>query len=54
MDRKLFLVVLNLDGLEVFGLEDLAAVQALDVIYAVAPGNHLCPGMVASGKHNSA
>jgi len=48
---SLFVVVLNLDGLEVFGLENLAAVQAFDVIHAVASGYHLCPGVVASGKH---
>jgi delta-aminolevulinic acid dehydratase/porphobilinogen synthase len=51
MAGELFVVVLNLHGLEVFGLEDLAAVQAFYVFDAIAPGYHLCPGVVASRKH---
>ena len=50
-DGALFLFFLDFDGLEVFGLEDLAAIQAFDVFDAVASGNHLGTGMVASGLH---
>ena len=51
MEVRLFLVVLDFDGLEVFSLEDLAAFQAFDVFDALAAGNHLGTGMVASGLH---
>src|ERR1043165_9620225 len=51
MDGSRFLVFLDLYGLKVFGFEDLTAIQALDVFDAVAPGNHLGTGMVASGLH---
>jgi hypothetical protein len=54
MGGELFLVFLYLDRFEVFSLEDLAAIQALDIFYPVAPGNHLGSGMLASGLHNSA
>jgi hypothetical protein len=50
----LFLFFFDLHGFKVFGLENLAAIQALDVIHAVAPGDDLGTGMVASGLHNSA
>src|SRR3954463_9803535 len=51
MDWQLFVVVLDLDGLEIFGLENLAALEAFDVFHALSAGNHLGTGMVASGLH---
>ena len=51
--RTLFLVLfLDFHGLKVFGLEDLAAIQAFHVIHAVSPGDDLGAGMVTSGLHN--
>ncbi len=49
MDGRLFLFFLDFDGLQVFGLKNLAAVQAFDVFDSVTSGNHLGTGMVASG-----
>jgi hypothetical protein len=46
---ELFLFFFDLDGLKVFGLEDLTAVETFDVLHAVAAGNHLCAGMFTSG-----
>src|SRR3954454_20230653 len=51
MDGTLFLVFLDFHGLEVFGLENLTAIQAFDVFHAGAAGNHLSTGMVANGLH---
>jgi hypothetical protein len=51
---RLFLFFVYGDGLQVFGLKNLPALQAFDVVYAVSPGNHLGTGMVASGLHNNA
>jgi len=51
MDGTLFLVFLYLHRFKVFSFEDLSAVQAFDVFYAVASGNHLGTGVVASGLH---
>ena len=50
---RLFLFFFDLHGFKVFGLENLSAIQALDVIHAVAPDDDLGTGMVASGLHNS-
>jgi hypothetical protein len=50
---RLVLVFLYFDGLEVFGLEDLTAVQTLHVIDAVTPGNDLGTDVVASGLHKT-
>jgi len=50
----LLVFVINFDGFKIFGLEDLAAVETFNVVDAVASGNHLGPGVVASGSHNSA
>ena len=41
------------DGLEVFGLENLAAVETLHVLDAVTAGNDLGPGVFAGGRHNT-
>lgn len=51
---KLFFLFVYGDGLQVFRLENLTAIQAFDVIDAVTSGNHLGTGMVTSGLHNSA
>jgi hypothetical protein len=47
----LFLFLFCGNRLQIFGLEDLTAIQALDVIDAVAPGNHLGAFVVTSGLH---
>ena len=47
----LLVVVFYLHGLQVFGIEDLAAVQALDVVHSFTTGYDLGTGMVTSGKH---
>jgi hypothetical protein len=48
---RLLFVLFYLHGFKVFGFEDLEAVQAFDVVDAVAPGDDLGAGMVASGWH---
>jgi len=50
----LFFLFLDLYLFKVFGLEDLAAIEAFHVINAVSTGDHLGAGMVTSGLHNSA
>ena len=50
--RTLFFVFLGFDGFEIFGLEDLAAVQALDIIDPVPAGENDRPGMLTNGLHN--
>ena len=52
MAEGLLLIFLDFNGFKIFGLEDLTAVQAFDVIHAVSAGDHLGPGMVTSGVHN--
>ena len=47
----LFLFFLYFHGFKVFGFEDLAAVQTLNVVNAVSPGDYLGTVMVASGLH---
>jgi hypothetical protein len=51
--QGLFFFLFHLDGFEIFGLEDLAAVETLDIVDAIATGNHLGTGVIA-GNHNSA
>ena len=51
MERRLLFLFVGGDGLQVFSFENLTAIQALDVIYAIASGNHLGTGMVTSGLH---
>ena len=51
--RRGFLVVKRRHCIEVFRLEDLPAIQAPEVIHAVAPGDHFRPGMVANRFHNA-
>jgi hypothetical protein len=54
MERKLLFLFVCGDGLQVFGLENLTAIQAFHIIHAIAAGNHLGTGMGTSGLHNSA
>jgi hypothetical protein len=48
------LFVFFLDGylLQVLGFEDLTAVQALDVVHAVTPGDYHGPVMLTSELHS--
>ena len=54
MERRLLFLFVGGDGLQVFGFENLSAIQAFDVVYAIASSNHLGTSMVTSGLHNSA
>ena len=47
----LLVVVFDGDGFQVFGLEDLTAVEALDVVDAVATGDHGCSLVLAGWGH---
>jgi len=47
----LFLFFLDFHGFQVFGFEDLTAVQTFNVVDAVSSGDDLSTGMVASGLH---
>ena len=40
------------DRLQVFGFEDLAAVEALNVVHSVSTGEDDCILMLAGGLHN--
>jgi len=51
MDGGLFLVFFDFHRLKVFGLENLPALEAFDIFHAIASGNHLGTGVVASGLH---
>jgi hypothetical protein len=48
---RLVFVLFYFYGFKVFGLEDLAAIQAFDIVHAVAPGDDLGAVMVTSGLH---
>jgi len=50
--RSLFFVFVDLYRFEIFGLEDLLAVEAFDIIDTLSAGDHLCSGMVTSGLHS--
>jgi hypothetical protein len=54
MECRLLFLFLCGDGLQVFGFKNLSAIQALDVVHAIASSNHLGTGMGTSGLHNSA
>jgi hypothetical protein len=45
----LLFFLLHLNGIEVFILEDLMAIQTFQVVYAIAPGDDLGAGVLASG-----
>jgi hypothetical protein len=50
----LFFVVLYFDGFEIFGFENLPAVETLHVFDALAPGNDLGSIVIAGGLHTNA
>jgi len=50
----LFVVLFDLDLFQVFSLEDLSAIETLDVVHAVSPGYDLGAVMFTSGYHNNA
>jgi len=50
--KGLFLVFLDYHWLKVFGLENLPAIEAFQVIHAVSPGDDLGTVVLASGLHN--
>ena len=56
LSRSLFVFffVFDFEGIEIFGLKNLTAVETLHIIDAVAAGNHLGPGVIADGRHNTA
>ena len=54
MPGGLFLFFLDFHGFKILGLENLAAIETLQVLHAISPGDHLGAGMVTSGLHNSA
>ena len=49
----LFLFFFDLNGFQVVSLEDFEAIEAFHVIDAIAASNHLCPGVIANGRHNT-
>ena len=48
----LLLFGLDRNRLEIFGFEDLPAIEALHVVHAVSAGEDDCILMVAGGLHN--
>jgi hypothetical protein len=44
----LLVVVFNRYGFKVLGFEDLAAIETFHVLDPVAPGDHLCSGVLTS------
>ena len=50
----LFFLVLNFHLLEIFGFEDLAAIETFHVVHAVPAGDDLGARVLTSGLHNSA
>jgi hypothetical protein len=51
---RLFFLFLDVHGLEIFGFEDLAAVEAFNVVDPVPAGDDLGARVLTSGLHNSA
>jgi len=51
--RRVTLLLPRLSGFEVFGLEDLAAIETFHVVHAVSTGNDLGAGMLTSGLHRN-
>jgi hypothetical protein len=49
----LLVLFFNCDGFEVFGFEDLAAIQALQVFHPIAPGDDLGTVVLASVLHKA-
>ena len=54
MGGGLFFLFLDFHWFQVFGLENLPAVETFHIVDAVSPGNHLGTGMFTSGLHNNA
>jgi hypothetical protein len=50
--QVLLVVILDFHFFEVFGLEDLAAIETFHVVDPISAGDHLGAGMVTSGLHN--
>ena len=48
-----FVFFFNGDGFEIFSFEDLAAIQAFDIVHAVASCQYLGAGVLARGLHKS-
>ena|SRR5260370_21377099 len=51
--QLLFFFFFNGDGFEIFSFEDLAAIQAFDIIHAVASCENLGAGVLARGLHKA-
>jgi hypothetical protein len=51
-DGLLLLFGFDSDGLQIFRFENLAAVEALNVVHAVSTGEDDCIFMLAGGLHN--
>jgi len=47
----LFVLSLNNNRLEIFGFEDLPAVETFDVVHTIAAGDDYCFFMLAGGLH---
>jgi len=50
-DSGLFFVFVDRDGLQIFRFEDLATIQAPDVINTITPRYHLCSLMGTTDTH---
>ena len=50
----LLFLLLNFDGLKIFGFEDLAAIETFDVVDPVPTGDDLGARVLTSSFHNSA
>jgi len=51
--QLLFFFFFNGDGFEIFSFEDLAAIQAFDIVHAVASCENLGAGVLARGLHKA-
>jgi hypothetical protein len=47
----LLFFLLGFHGFDVFGLEDLTAIETFHIVHAVSAGNNLGTGMLTSGLH---
>jgi hypothetical protein len=54
MAGGLFFFVLDFHWFKVLSLEYLAAIETLDIVNAISPGDHLGAGVFTSGLHNNA
>jgi len=50
----LFFLFLDFHGLQIFGFEDLPAIETFNVVYPVSAGDNLGARVLTSGLHNSA